>query len=132
MLYLWVSKKRFPTILDERVLHARDFVVATASLPIFKLKWFPDNQKDVAVKLLVDEAKKVEDFWSTDEADKGRFLSGDEYFDLSDEKTTRDNSGNRGRENNSVKMDVLSYLNERRKEVSVLKVYPRVRKVFSK
>jgi len=47
-------------------------------------------------------------------------------------KTTRDNSGNRGREANSLKMDVLSYMNERRKEVSVLKVYPRVRKVFIK
>ena len=78
-------EKRFPTILDERVLHARDFVIATASLPFFKLKWFSDNQKDVAVELLVDEAKKVEDFRSTDEADKGRFLSRDEYFDLSDE-----------------------------------------------
>ena len=92
------------------VCHARDYVMATASHPFFKLKWFPDNQKDVAVELLIDEAKKVEDFRSTYEADKGSFLSGDEYFDLKDEETTHCNSGNRGRETNSVK--VLSYLNK--------------------
>ena len=117
MLYLWVS-------------HARDYVITTASHLFFKLKWFFDNQKDVAVELLVDEAKKVENFRSTYEADKGSFLSRDEYFDLSDEETNHCNSGNRGRETNSVK--VLSYLNERRKELFVLKVYPRVMKVFRK
>ena len=57
-------------------------VIATASDPFFKLKLFPDNQKDVAVELLVDEAKKVENFRSTHEADKGGFWSGDEYFVL--------------------------------------------------
>ena len=124
-------EKRFPTILDERVLHARDYVIATTSHPFFKLKWFSGNQKDVAVELLVDEAKKVEDFRSTEEADKGSFLSGDEYFDLNDEETTRDNSGNRGRETNSVKMEVLSYLNERRKELSGLsRSYPRIMEGF--
>ena len=40
-------------------------------------------------------------------------MSGDENFDLSDKETTHDNSGNRGRETNSVKVEVLSYLNER-------------------
>ena len=79
---------------------------------------------------MVGEAKKVKDFRSTYEADKGGFLSGDEYFDLSDEETAHENSGNRGRETNFVK--VLSYLNERRKELSVLKVYRRVMKVFRK
>ena len=59
-------------------------------------------------------------------------FSEDEYFDLSDEETNLDNSGNRGRETNSVKMEVLSYLNERRKELYVLKVYPRIMKVFRK
>ena len=58
-------EKRFPMIPDERVLHAKDYVIATESHPFFKLKWFPDSQKDVAVELLVDEAKKVEDFRST-------------------------------------------------------------------
>ena len=59
-------------------------------------------------------------------------MSGDEYFDLSDKETTRDGSGNRGRKTNFVKVEVLSYLNERRKKLSVLKVYPRVMKVFRK
>jgi len=54
-------EKRFLTILDQRVLHARNYVIATASHPFLKLKRFPDNQKDVAVELLVDEAKNVED-----------------------------------------------------------------------
>ena len=125
-------EKRFPTILNKRFLHARDYIIATASHPFFKLKWFPDNQKDVAVELLVDEAKKVEDFRSTDEADIGSFLSGDECFDLSDEETIRANSGNHGRETNSVKVEVLSYLNERRKELSVLKLYSILTKVFRK
>ena len=80
-------KKRFPTILDERVLHARDYFFAMVSHPFSKLKWFPDNQKDVAVELLVEKAKKAEDFGGTYEADKGSFLSGDEYFDLGDEET---------------------------------------------
>ena len=31
-------EKRFPTILDERVLLARDYVIATSSHPFFKLK----------------------------------------------------------------------------------------------
>ena len=39
------------------------------------------------------------------------------------EETTRDNPGNRGRETNSVKVVVKTYLNERRMELSVLKVY---------
>ena len=43
----------------------------------------------------MDEAIKVEDFRSTYEADKGSFLSGDEYFSLCDEESTPDNSGNR-------------------------------------
>ena len=106
-------EKRFPTILNKRVLLARDYVVAMASHPFFKLKWFPDNQKDVAVELFVDEAKKVDNFRSTYKADKGSFLSGDEYFDPSDKETTIDNSGNRDRETNSVNVEVLSYLNER-------------------
>ena len=71
-------EKRFPAILDERVLHARDYVIAAASHPFFKLKWFSNNQKDVAVELLVDEAIKVKDFRGTFEADKCSFLSGDE------------------------------------------------------
>ena len=77
-------EKRFPMILDERVLDARDYVIAAANHPFFKLKSFLDNQKDVSVELLVDETKKVEDL--TDEADKGGFLSGDENFDLSDRR----------------------------------------------
>ena len=125
-------EKRFSTILDDIVLLARDYVITTASHPIFKLKWFPDNQKDVAVELLVSEAKKVEDFRSTYKANKGSFTSGDEYFDLSDEETAPDNSGNHGRETNSVNVEVLSYLYERQKELSVLKVYPRIKKVFRK
>jgi len=97
-------EKRFLTILDERVLHARDYVIATASQSFFKLNWSPDKQNDVTVELLMDKAKKVKDFRSTDEADKSSFLSGDEYFNLSNEETTHDNPVNRGRETNSVKV----------------------------
>ena len=52
----------------------QETVIASASHPFFKLKWHPDNQKDVAVELLVDEAKKVEEFRSTYEADSGSFM----------------------------------------------------------
>ena len=86
-------EKRLPTTLDEKVLHARDYVIAIASHPVFKLKWFSDSQKDVAVEPWWTKRKSSKDFRSTDEADKRSFLSGDEYIDLSDEKTTRDNSG---------------------------------------
>ena len=55
----------------------------------------------------MDEAKKVEDFRSTCEADKGSCFSGDGYHDLSDEETIRDKSGNRGRETNSVKVEAF-------------------------
>jgi len=81
---------------------------------------------------LFDEVKNVKVFRVTYEADKGSFLSGEEYFDLSGEETTCDNSGNRDHEISSVKVEVLSYMNERRQEIYVLKVYPRVMKVFRK
>ncbi|XP_065570190.1 actin nucleation-promoting factor WASL-like [Artemia franciscana] len=67
-----------------------------------KLKDLAKVSQPLVHALLV--AKKFEGFRSTYEADKGSFLSGDEYFDLSNEETTHGNSGNRGRESNSVKV----------------------------
>ena len=103
-----------------------------ASHSFFKLKWFPDNQKDVPVQLLFDKVKNIQDFRITYKADKGSLLSGEEYFDLSGEETTCDDSGNRDHEINAVRVEVLSYMNERRQEIYVLKVYPRILKVFRK
>jgi len=62
----------------------------------------------------------------------GKLSVWSEYFNLSDKETTRNDCGSRGRETNSVKEEVLSYLNERRKKLFVLKVHPRVMKVFRK
>lgn len=124
--------KRFPFLSGSPAVHS-DYHLATWSLPFFKDKFGKEEHKELVLGLMTEEAITMKQkMGATSEKSSGIVLerSPEAFFDFSDDESGT--STQQPTVANTVKIEILRYLSDSRKTLSILQEYPAVNSVFRK
>ena len=119
-------QKRFKRYLDQDLKLAEDALLATVTIPEFKLLPIHKDKRDAVKKLLIEKATELSE---SDSENNKPSSERDAFYDFSDDEDTISvpNSNN-----NNVAIEVLNYLQDESTSLQTLHKYPKVKEVFLK
>ena len=122
-------RQRFPFLYGSPSLYA-DYHLAACSLPYFKDKFLRDEDEEIVVSMLVNKAKAFGKKQSASKDIVGFKLLRypKNFFEMSD----KEEASVQLNEMKTTRVEVLRYLSDSRKDLSVLRHYPEVELVFWK
>lgn len=111
-------------------------VLATMAHPYFKLRWLPNqfaDQQSRLKTLLMSSARALSTDVSTMCEQPKNDDTDDDYFGFADNNetdTSHMQTALSAQDNNKCDLEVLQYLEDKRRDLTVLQSYPIVKKVF--
>lgn len=94
------------------------------------MDWVPVRYRDLCKKMFIDECNLMSSLMTTnsDSADDSDNMSDEEFYSniLCDQNSNHDSP------NEEINVQVLKYLNSKKKELQLLNNYPVVKKIFLK
>lgn len=136
-------EKRFNFLFYLNDPKSKDFIIASISHPKFKLDWVPVRYKDLCKKIFIEECNSMSTLTiiQPDSANEESDCTSDkEFYDnLYSHRSINDSSEcysdeiDLSQENESnVQVQVIKFLNSKKKELDMLNNYPVIKKVFIK
>lgn len=122
-------EKRFSFLYNLNEPKSKSFIIASISHPKFKMDWVPVRYKDLCKKVFNDECNLMSSLVTTnsDSADDSDNMSDKEFY-----SNVCDQSSNNYSPDEEINVQVLKYLNSKKKELQMLNNYPIVKKIFLK
>lgn len=124
-------QSRFGYILNFKNSECKTYLLASISHPKFKLGWLSksdDGSKQFCIDCFVSEAEKFLN-GNVSDSDTSR-TSSDEFFSMF--KSPVESAGTQNTISNKVKVQCLSYLDNKEKNLTMLNMYPVVKEMFYK
>lgn len=115
---------------------ANDAILASVTLPFFKMKWVPKARKEYVKELILTETRKINrsekqklDSLEIIEGEKKRSKDESYYMFLEDSDSSVTSTENTG---STADLETLQYLNNKDTDIKILNVYPTIKKIFLK
>lgn len=128
--------KRFSHVLDLENNSSKSYILATISLPKFKLKWLTDKEKFDNVKLLIlSEMEKIHKFMNKNISSDDMDTDEDDFFKIlkneySDDNDKRMNMNGRNSSLSVCTVQLLKYLDDKSKDLKSLYNYNIIFEIF--
>jgi len=122
-------EKRFSFLYNLSEPKSKSFIIASISHPKFKMDWVPVRYKDLCKKVFNDECNLMSSLVTTNSysAYDSDNMSDKEFY-----SNVYDQSSNNYSPDEEINVQVLKYLNSKKKELQMLNNYPIVKKIFLK
>lgn len=143
LLIIVSLEKRFDYIFKLETPKSRIFILASISHPNFKLNWVPVRYTNLCKKLFISECDKINTVEKNSQNvsdDEHDVASDNEFYEIltrTDDDNLEgcnlvDTVGEKRKENNLASVQALSYLDCKKKDLSLLDNFPIVKQVFLK
>ncbi|XP_022169832.1 uncharacterized protein LOC111033420 [Myzus persicae] len=129
-------EKRFDYLFNLSSPKSKDFILAAMSHPKFKSSWIPVRYVDLCKQLFINECKLM-----NSNSDFTEYVSSSDNSDSNSDTEfyrsvcSQDDSSNPElavRNSNLTRVQALSFLNSKKKELNILDSFPVVKKLFFK
>ena len=121
---------RFKHYLEQDLELAKDALIATVTIPEFKLLPIMKDKRDAVKKLLIEKATELSE--SETDSENKQTTVRDDFYDFSDDDDDEAPISVPHSNKNSVAIEVLNYLQDESTSLDTLHKYPKVKEVFLK